>query len=146
MTILQKRAWAGLIISAAMLTSLFVLLRRIDADVLCLPDSTHYTIYGILVVGGLFYGLVVWLTRSKGEQIQEDERDAVIRRKARNVQLLAIFFTTLLWANGLTEMYHEECVVPVKYIWFIYWSLVLVSVLGQAAGIVIGYWRMNRHE
>ncbi len=146
MTIQLKRAWAALIIATAMLVSVVVLLLRMDTNLWCLDESTRHAMYGIFIVGGLLYGLVVLLMRPRGHQVQTDERDTVIRRKAMVVQWWAVFVTTLVWANALTKMYYEECAVPVKYLWFIFWSTVLISLIAQSAGIIIGYWKVDCHE
>lgn len=146
MTILLKRAWAGLVISTAMLISLIVLLQRMDSDVWCWDESMEFTTYAIYGTGWLLFGLAVLLTRPRGSQVVMDERDSAIQRKALVIQMWVTFGTTLAWVNTLTDMYIEDCAVPIKYLWFIFWSILVVNLVAHSIGIIVGYWRANRHE
>ena len=44
----------------------------------------------------------------------------------------------------LSEVYHAAGAVPTVFLFVIFMSVLIVSTLAQSAGILIGYWRMNK--
>jgi hypothetical protein len=46
---------------------------------------------------------------------------------------------------ALTEIYQEPRQVPVVFLTLIMISTLIISVLAQSLGILLGYWRMNRN-
>ena len=45
----------------------------------------------------------------------------------------------------LTEVYREPRQVPVVFLSLIFMSVLIISILAQSLGILLGYWRMNRN-
>ncbi|MFC1944906.1 hypothetical protein ACFLX5_05460, partial [Chloroflexota bacterium] len=75
----------------------------------------------------------------KPEQI--DERDRLIMAKARRIQYLSVLFSLVAWTIALTEVFWGQGQVPVIYLTLIMISTLVISTIGQSAGILIGYWR-----
>jgi hypothetical protein len=46
-----------------------------------------------------------------------------------------------VWMIALAERFHATHLVPSAYLYAIFWSLLLVSVLASLAGVLIGYRR-----
>ena len=140
---LQKRAWWGLIIGivfAVAFALVFAFMGGIDAFE---EDQSFRIIVDILLIGGLLANLVIMeLTLRHPSQV--DERDRLIQGRAPRVQWLAIVFTLVTWVIALTEVYHETGMVPSVYLYVIFMSVLMVSTLSNCAGILIGYWIMDR--
>jgi len=71
-----------------------------------------------------------------------DERDKLILGKAPRFQWLAVIFSLVAWVIALSERYHDEG-VPVVFLYLIFMSVLIVSMIAQAVGILIGYRRMR---
>jgi hypothetical protein len=54
---------------------------------------------------------------------------------------MAVIFSLLAWVIVLTEVYRDEGQVPVIYLTLIIISILIISTLAQALGILIGYWK-----
>jgi hypothetical protein len=94
-----------------------------------------------LWIGGLVVYLILFETilRRPG---YVDERDKLILDKAPRFQWLAVIFSLVAWVIALSESYHDEG-VPVVFLYLIFMSVLIVSMIGQAIGILIGYRRMK---
>jgi len=90
----------------------------------------------------LTYLVLIDLTLRKPTQL--DERDKLIVQQAGRVQWLVVVFSLAAWMIALTEVYRESGELPVVYLSLIFISTLIISILAQSAGILIGYWRMSR--
>lgn len=147
---LQKRAWIGLgvgvVISVAML-AVFVI-----KGVTAFHENLEMrVIVDILLVGGLIaWAVLLASTRAfpgwripGWAKVSCDERDETIIRRALSVQLLAVIFSLVAWAIALTEVYWEQGQIPIVYPYLIFFSTLIVNMMAQAIGILIGYRRMG---
>jgi hypothetical protein len=140
---MQKRAWwglgLGLVLIAAFLAVFFSMggVDRFD------EDATFRIIVDIIAIAALVVNLVVVNVplRKRG---MADERDFTIIDQAPRIQWLAAIFTLVAWTIGLTEYYHETDLIPSVYLFIVFLSVVVISNVAQSAGILIGYWRMDR--
>jgi hypothetical protein len=69
-----------------------------------------------------------------------DERDQVILRRAGTTQVTLMILTLAAWLVALPKMFHKQGAVPVVYLYLMFGSVILVTLLGQSLGILIGYW------
>jgi len=99
--------------------------------------------YAAMVGVPLTYLILVNLTLKKPTQI--DERDRFIMEGSSRVQWLSVIFTLVAWTIILTEYYSDQGRVPVDFLNLIFVSTLIVGTLAQSLGILLGYWRMNRH-
>lgn len=82
--------------------------------------------------------LRTWLIRDDGTL---DERDRAILAAAPAGQAPAMMVATAAWMIYLVEAYHETHLVPSAYLYAMFWTLLMVSVIASLVGILIGYRR-----
>ncbi|MDD5288209.1 MAG: hypothetical protein PHY28_03760 [Dehalococcoidales bacterium] len=141
---LQKRALYGVafgVLWAIAIIVVFILkggAGNFDTDV------QFRSIIDGLWIGGLIAYLILFetLIRKPGKV---DERDKLIMAWAPAIQWRAVIFTLVAWVIALSEVYHEQGQVPVIFLFIIFMSILIVSMIAQCVGILIGYWRMNRN-
>jgi len=145
MTPLQKRAWLGLGVGVGM--SLAILAVFITRGVASFEDD--WVLRGIayvLCVGGLLvYAVTLRIKRRKPgrSEVLVDERDEKIIKRATMVQLWAVLLSLFIWAIALTEAYWDEKSVPLVFVYLIATSGLIISIIAQAMGILIGYRRLG---
>jgi len=102
-------------------------------------------VYALFIVGVVLYGIVLFLTRRKPGQpeVIMDERDRVIMSRAPMVQLWAVVVSLVIWTIALTEVYWDQGEIPIVFPQLMFFSILIVNVLAQAIGILIGYRRMG---
>ena len=143
MTPLQKRAWLGLGVGVGM--SLAIMAVFIARAVVSFDDdlALRAIIYVVCVGGLLVYAIALRIRRRKPGQSQVlvDERDKEIVRNATMVQVWAVLILLFIWAITLTEAYWDQKSIPIIYAYLIAISGLIVNILAQAIGILIGYRR-----
>lgn len=65
--------------------------------------------------------------------------------RAPRIQWLAVVFSLVVWVIALTESYHDAGRIPIIFLYLIFMSTLIVSVVAQCIGILIGYCRMGSH-
>ena len=143
---LQRRAWWGLAISGLTLVTVASILFSQGAAEYWENDDLRLLVMGIFL-GGLFaYVAVVLVALAKDERDKRlDERDQVILRRVGTTQVTMIILTLAGWLVALSKMFHEQGAVPVVYLYLMFGSVILVALLGQSLGILIGYWIGGRY-
>jgi hypothetical protein len=100
----------------------------------------------VLCVGGLLvYAVTLRIKRRKPDssEVLVDERDKEIVRRATMVQVWAVLLSLFIWAIALTEAYWGQKSIPIIFVYLIAISSLIVNILAQAIGILIGYRRMR---
>jgi len=145
MTPLQKRAWLGLgggIGMALAIAGVFIARGVASFD----DDFVLRAITYVVCVGGLLVCAIALRIRRRKpgqSQVLVDERDKEIVRRATMVQVWAVMISLFIWAIALTEAYWGEKSIPIIYAYLIAISGLIVNILAQAIGILIGYRRMG---
>ena len=141
---LQKRAWWGLAVGLVFAAA-FILVFVTQGGIATFDEDQGFRIIiDVLWVGGLVANLaIVNLALRKPGMV--DERDRLVIDRAPRIQWLAVVFTMVAWTIILTEAYHDTGAVPTVFLFVIFMSVLIVSTLAQSLGIIIGYWRMERH-
>jgi uncharacterized membrane protein YidH (DUF202 family) len=70
-----------------------------------------------------------------------DERDREILGRAPAAQVAGMLVTLAIWIVGLSEHFHDAGAVPVFYLYLVFWSVVVVDLVGLPVGVLIGYRR-----
>ena len=144
MTPLQKRALLGLAIGVVMAAAILVVF--IVKGVTAYDEDTgmRLIVMGLFVGGLALYALTLSSTRRKPGQaeVSRDERDEVIMRNAVNVQLWSVIISLVVWMIVLSEIYWDRGQMPVIFLFLMAMSSLIVNMLAQAIGILIGYRRM----
>jgi len=141
---LQKRAWYGLgigIVFAVAFLLVFILKGGINTFS---EDRGFRIIIDVLWVGGIIANLIV-VNLALRKPGMVDERDRLIMDRAPRVQWLAVVFSLVAWTIALTEIYWDSGQIPVIFLYVIFMTILIVSTLAQSLGILISYWRMDRH-
>jgi hypothetical protein len=76
----------------------------------------------------------------QGKQQGLDERDRIVLSRAGTLQTGLVLIAMAAWLITLTERFREQGAVPVVYLYWIFGSLILVNLIGQSLGILLGYW------
>jgi len=141
---LQKRALLTLIIGLAFAIALIVVL-LLEGDVTAFnrEETFRWILYAALIGVPLTYLILTDLTLRKPTQL--DERDRLIMQRSARTQWLAVVFSLAAWVITLTEVYREPRQVPIVFLTLIFISTLIISILAQSLGILIGYWRANRN-
>lgn len=84
-------------------------------------------------------------SKSKKSEVVLDERDISILIKTPIIQLWAVIISLLVWVIILPEIYRNTGQVPIIYLYIIFFSTMIISSISYAAGILIGYWRINHN-
>ncbi len=142
-TPLQRLATGGLLVASAFAVAAAGVVVRFGPERFWDDDTVRLTTTG-LALGALAVLALVsfrawsWIHRDDGHV---DERDRTILGSASMGQSGAMLVTLACWMIGLTETYRASGAVPVVFLYLIFWSLVMVSLLAWLAGIVLGYRR-----
>jgi hypothetical protein len=141
---LQKRALICFLIGIVYTIALVVVF-ILEGDVTSFNNDEvlRWITYTALIGIPLTYLILIDLTLRKPTQL--DERDRQIMLRSGRVQWLAVIFSLAAWMITLTEIYQETRQVPVVFLTLIFMSILIISILAQSLGILIGYWRMNRN-
>ena len=140
---LQKRALLSLIIGMVFTIALIVVfLLENDVTAFNRDGTLRWITYAALIGVSLTYLILIDLTLRKPTQL--DERDRLIVLQTGRVQYLAVIFSLAAWMISLTEIYQESRQVPVVFLNLIFISTIIITILAQSFGILLGYWRMNR--
>ena len=141
---LQRRALYSLIIGLALGIAFgAVLIASGDVTAFENDFGLRLVMYAAMVGVPLVYLVLVDLILRKPSQV--DERDLLIYGKSSRTQWLAVIFSLVAWTIALTEVYREQGQVPVAFLDLIFVSILIISILAQSAGILLGYWSMNRN-
>ncbi len=141
---LQKRALYGLvfgIVWAVAMAAIFFL--KGGASTFDEDPGFRLIIDGFWV-GGLVVYLVLFATITRRPSTF-DERDKTIMDRSARAQWLGVIFSLVAWIVGLSEAYRLEGQIPIIFLYLIFIYTLVVSSVAQSAGILIGYWRMNRN-
>ena len=141
---LQRRALLSLIIGLVFAVALIVVF-LLEGDVTAFnrDETLRWITYAALIGVPLTYLVLIDLTSRKPTEL--DERDRLIILRSGRVQWLAVIFSLAAWTIALTEIYREQRQVPVVFLTLIFISTLIISILAQSSGILLGYWRMNRN-
>ena len=141
---LQKRALISLLIGIVFTIALVVVfLLEDDITAFNSDETLRWITYAALIGVPLTYLILIDLTLRKPTQL--DERDRLIMLRSGRIQWMAVIFSLAAWMITLTEIYREPRQVPVVFLTLIFMSILIISILAQSLGILLGYWRMNRN-
>jgi len=142
-TQLQTIARRGLLIGGILAAGMVALVMYYGPDRWYDDDPIRITftllLVGILVVFGFLTMRVGgWVRRDDGTL---DERDREILNGSQGLRSVAILTTLVIWLIGLQETFRAEGAVPIAYLYLVFWSCLVVSLLAFPLGILVGYRR-----
>jgi len=106
-------------------------------------DAVRLPTTGLLVAAILVYAYYTsriwsWTSREDGPL---DERDRAIAAASHAGQAPAMLVTLAAWMIGLIETHQGTGLIFSGFLYLIFWSCLMVGVIAQLAGVVIGYRR-----
>ena len=140
MPALQKRAWWGLAVTLATLAIITVILMNQGAAAYWEDDSLRLTVVGIFMAGLFGYVVTLLAPLIRGNRHKLDERDRMVLSRAGAVQSGLVLIALAGWLITLTERFREQGAIPVVYLYLLFGSIVLINLIGQSLGILLGYW------
>ena len=143
MTAMQRVAWQAL--APTLLLTVAAAAMVAVHGVMAIWDSNHIrdaiTVLLVAALVGYTYFIVrvrIWLTRDDGTL---DERDRTILASAPAGQAPAMMVAVAAWMVALTKKFGDTHLVPSPYLYAIFWTVLLVSIIASLLGILIGYRR-----
>jgi len=144
---LQKRAWYALALGVTLSVAIVLVFVTRGGGVAAYSEDTgmRLTVSGLFVGFMALYGIVLFATRPGrgGVKALMDERDRAVMSRALLVQLWAVILSLVVWAIALTEVYWDQGHIPVVFPYLVFGSVLIINMLAQAAGILLGYRRMG---
>jgi hypothetical protein len=140
---LQRRALYGLLFGIVWIIAMMVVFLLKGGATTFDQDSNFRLIIDGLWISGLVVYLALFATITR-RQNKVDERDKLILDRSSKVQWMATIFSLVAWTIGLSEFYRAEGQVPIVFLYIIFIFILAIGSIAQSAGILIGYWRMNR--
>lgn len=142
-TALQRLAWQSLVPIFLLTLAAAAVVAHHGVSVAWENDAVRRSAMGFLIAALAVFTYYIsrvriWIIRDDGTL---DERDRAILASAPAGQAPAMMVTLAAWMIGLIETYHASHLVPSVFLYLIFWSLLMVSVLADLAGVVIGYRR-----
>jgi hypothetical protein len=142
----QKGAWCGLLIGVVTFATIAALLVTKGAAEYWENDDLRLTVVAIFIGGIVAHPIVSNLFRITSFLKEHvDEREDAIVSRASIVQPPAILITLAAWLITLTQRYHEQGAVPVVYLYLMFGSVILVLMISQSVGVLLGHWIGGRH-
>jgi hypothetical protein len=138
---LQKGAWWGLVIAVVAFGVIAAILTTKGAITYWEDDDLRLLVLGIFLVGLLGSVGVTNLPLAQPEvRKQLDERDRAVLARAPTGQSTLMILGLAAWTVMLTQRFHDEGAIPVVYMYLIFGSVILLMMIGQSLGILLGYW------
>ena len=103
---------------------------RLTVTALLLAAIAVFALFSMRVGG--------WVRR---EDATLDERDRAIFGRAPAVQPVAMLVTLAVWIVGLQETFLATRLVPMVYLYLVFWSCLIVNLLALPVGVLLGYRR-----
>ncbi len=106
-------------------------------------DRVRLTVTLLLLAAVLvfaFFSIRVrhWIAR---EDAALDERDHGIFVRAPATQSVAVLVTLAVWLVALQETFLNTRLVPMVYLYLVFWSCLVVNLLALPVGVLLGYRR-----
>lgn len=142
----QKGAWCGLLVGVATLITIIAILANTGAAEYWENDNLRMLVVAIFILGIVAHPLLsnMFHIKSRWERCIDEREDAIVSR-ASIVQPPAILITMAFWLVTLTREYHDQGAVPVVYLYLIFGSIVLVMMIAQSAGVLLGHFIGSRY-
>lgn len=99
---------------------------------------TALLLAAILVFASFSFRVRAWVARDDDAL---DERDRAIYGRAPAAQSVAMIVTLAVWIVGLQESFVSTRLVPMVYLYLVFWSCLIVNLVALPIGVLLGYRR-----
>jgi hypothetical protein len=143
MTVVQRVVWQALALTLLCFAAASVIVANYGILAVWDNDRVRILVTALLIagLGGYTYYITrlrTWLMRDDGSL---DERDRAILAAAPAGQAPAMMVAMAAWMIYLTESFRATHLVPSAYLYAMFWTLLMVSILASLLGILVGYRR-----
>mgnify|MGYP001826478982 FL=1 len=147
MPTLQKGAWVGLTLGLVTLAAAATLITvRGGAMVYWVDDDLRLMVLGIFILGLAGTAAATNLPIARAEVGGRlDERDRAIVARAPTAQVTLAILGLAAWLVVLGQRFHDEAAVPMVYLYLMFGCVILLVMIGQSLGILLGYFAGGRH-
>jgi hypothetical protein len=87
----------------------------------------------------------MWLTRRRDGAVAVDERDDQVVARASQATLVVVLMAVFLLSVGLWEAYRAEGAVPVGWLWFLAYGVIIVTFVVHAVATLVVDARLGGH-
>ena len=137
----MKGALIGFIIAVVTLGVIMGILMKYGAMTYWEDDDLRLIVVGIFLAGLVAHVTVTGLFMARAEALGKiDERDQAVLARSPAAQGALVLIGLAIWTSYLTTHFRDEGAVPVVYLYLMFGSVVLLVLMGQSLGILIGYW------
>jgi hypothetical protein len=142
-TALQRVTWQALIPAVLCMVASAAIVASYGVLAVWERDSVRLvvTLVNLAALGGYTY----WIARVRTWMIRDDtldERDRAILAAAPAGQAPAMMVALAAWLIYLSETFHTTHLVPSAYLYAMFWTVLLTSVLAALLGVLVGYRRI----
>ncbi|MDH3733171.1 MAG: hypothetical protein OEU54_06530 [Gemmatimonadota bacterium] len=141
MPTLQRMAWWGFAIGVTSFGVIAFLLSTRGVMTYWEDDGFRLFVLGVFLVGLLGS---VGVTNLPLVRLQStgglDERDRAVLARAPTAQMTLALLGLAAWLVALGQKFHDEGAVPMVYLYILFGTVVLLMMIGQSVGIILGYW------
>lgn len=129
MTQLQKRAWATLLIWGAAGLVFFTMFFMGAAASDYVGSGSRFIVSNAAIAAAyILYFLAMFMTRAEaGSSNVSDERDVQTQFKAIQASFIVFLVYAYVLALILWELYRDSEMLPIAYMWFFAYSLVILA-------------------
>jgi len=138
---LQKRAWWGFVIGVVTFGGLTAILVTRGAVAYWEDDNFRLSVVAFFIIGLVAQAAVTTFPYISEEARRRlDERDRAVLGRAATAQTALIVLGLAAWLVILGQRFHDQGAVPMVYLYLIFGSVILLMMIGQSLGILLGYW------
>jgi hypothetical protein len=142
-TPMQRVAWQALVP-----TVLFMLIAAVicaNYGVIGVWDKDQVRLVVTLLLFAALGGYTYFITRVRAWMIRDDtldERDRAILAAAPAGQAPAMMVAMAAWLMYLIDTFHSTHLVPSAYLYAMFWTVLLTSIVAGLLGVLVGYRRI----
>jgi len=143
LTAMQKVTWQALVPTVLFMLASTAIVAYHGVITIWDNDQVRLlvTLLNIAALGGYTY----WIARVRTWIIRDDtldERDRAILAAAPAGQAPAMMVAMAAWLIYLSETFHATHLVPTAYLYAMFWTVLLTSVVASLLGVLVGYRRI----
>ncbi len=138
---LQRRASWGLVIGVVTFGALTAILVTKGAATYWEDDNFRLSVMALFIVGLVAQAAITSFPLIGADARKRlDERDRAVLARAGTAQSTLVLLGLATWLVILGQRFHDQGAVPMVYLYLIFGSVVLLMMIGQSLGILLGYW------
>lgn len=143
MTAMQRVAWQALIPTLLCIIISGVIVAQ--HGVIAVWDNDQVRVTVTLVNLAALAGYTYWIARVRTWMIRDDtldERDRAVLAASPAGQAPAMMVAMAAWLIYLSETFHATHLIHSAYLYAMFWTVLLTSIVASLLGVLVGYRRI----